>query len=327
MRLNRIAVSCVGIAMGATCGLVHAQRDAYPAKPVRLIVPFTPGGGTDAIARLVAAKVSDAFGRSVVVDNRAGGAGTIGVETAVQSIPDGYTMLMISASYGTNAAVYKLTYDPVNDVTPVAQVVDSATIVALHPSVPATSVKELIAYARERPGAINYGSSGTGTITHLCTELFDQLAGTRMTHVPYRGTGPAMNDLLGGQIQSVFGAVPAVVPHMQTKRLRGIAVTSARRSRAVPDLPPVADVVPGYEAAVWYAILGPKGLPKNVVARWNAEIDRVLRLPDVQERMLREGFDPVDTAPDKLHALLKREVTKWHTVVRKGNIKAEAGRG
>lgn len=315
-------IACATASMAA-----HAQRDAYPAKSIRLIVPFTPGGGTDAIARLMASKLSEAFARSVVVDNRAGGAGTIGVETAVQSTPDGYTMLMISASYGTNAAVYKLNYDPVVDITPIAQVVDSATIVALHPSVPATTVKELIAYAKDRPGAINYGSSGTGTITHLSTELFDQLAGTRMTHVPYRGTGPAMNDLLGGQIQSVFGAVPAVVPHMHTKRLRGIAVTSAKRSRAVPDLPPIADTVPGYEAAVWYAIVGPKGLPRSIVSRWNAEIDRALKLPDVQERMQREGFDPVDVSPDKLHALLKREVGKWHAVVKKGNIKAEAGRG
>ncbi|MGZ5154571.1 MAG: tripartite tricarboxylate transporter substrate-binding protein, partial [Burkholderiales bacterium] len=173
---------------------VYAQSATYPVRPVRLIVPFAPGGGTDASARLIAQKLTESFAKSVVVDNRAGGGGTVGVETAVNATPDGYTMLLISASYATNAAIYKLPYDAVNDITPVTQVFDSATVVALHPSIPVMSLKELIAYAKAKPGALNYGSSGTGGITHLSTELFDQLAGTRMTHVPYRGTGPAMND-------------------------------------------------------------------------------------------------------------------------------------
>ena len=290
---------------------------------MRLIVPFAPGGGTDASARLIAQKLTESFGKSVVVDNRAGGGGTVGVETAVNATPDGYTMLLISASYATNAAIYKLPYDAVNDITPITQVFDSATVVALHPSIPVTSVKELVAYARAKPGALNYGSSGTGGITHLSTELFDQLAGTRMTHVPYRGTGPAMNDLLGGQIQLIFGAVASVMPHVNTKKLRGIAVTSAKRSIGAPDLPPIAETVPGYEAAIWYGVIGPKGLPKQVVERWTREIDRIIGLPEMKERMVREGFERVDVSPARFYELLKREVSKWNRVVKKGNIRAE----
>jgi tripartite-type tricarboxylate transporter receptor subunit TctC len=303
---------------------VSAQPASYPARPVRLIVPFAPGGGTDASARLIAQKLTESFGKSVVVDNRAGGGGTVGVETAVNATPDGYTMLLISASYATNAAIYKLPYDAVNDITPITQVFDSATVVALHPSVPVTSVKELVAYARAKPAVLNYGSSGTGGITHLSTELFDQLAGTRMTHVPYRGTGPAMNDLLGGQIQLIFGAVASVMPHVNTKKLRGIAVTSAKRSIGAPDLPPIAETVPGYEAAIWYGVIGPKGLPKQVVERWTSEIDRIIGLPEMKERMVREGFERVEVSPARFHELLKREVSKWNRVVKKGNIRAES---
>jgi tripartite-type tricarboxylate transporter receptor subunit TctC len=302
---------------------VSAQPATYPARPVRLIVPFAPGGGTDASARLIAQKLTESFGKSVVVDNRAGGGGTVGVETAVNATPDGYTMLLISASYATNAAIYKLPYDAVNDITPITQVFDSATVVALHPSVPVMSVKDLIAYAKAKPGALNYGSSGTGGITHLSTELFDQLAGTRMTHVPYRGTGPAMNDLLGGQIQLIFGAVASVMPHVNTKRLRAIAVTSAKRSIGAPELPPIAETVPGYEAAIWYGVIGPKGLPKQIVQRWNGEIDRIIGLPDMKERMVREGFERVEVSPARFHELLKREVSKWNAVVKKGNIRMD----
>jgi tripartite-type tricarboxylate transporter receptor subunit TctC len=290
---------------------------------VRVIVPFAPGGGTDASARLIAQKLTESFGKSVVVDNRAGGGGTVGVETAVNATPDGYTMLLISASYATNAAIYKLPYDAVNDITPITQVFDSASVVALHPSIPVKSVKELIAYAKAKPGALNYGSSGTGGVTHLSTELFDQLAGTRMTHVPYRGTGPAMNDLLGGQIQLIFGAVASVMPHVNTKKLRGIAVTSAKRSIGAPELPPLAETVPGYEAAIWYGVIGPKGLPKPIVQRWNSEIDRIIGLAEMKERMIREGFERVEVSPSRFHELLKREVSKWKAVVKKGNIRAE----
>ena len=299
-------------------------QDAYPSKPIRLIVPFAPGGGTDVVARAIASKLTEAFGKQVVVDNRAGGGGTVGVETTVRAIPDGYTIVLISASYATNAAIYKLPYDAVRDITPVTQIFDSATIVALHPSVPVSTVRELIALNKAKPGSLNYASAGVGSITHMSTELFDQLAGTHMIHVPYKGTGPAMTELLGGQIQLIFGAVATVMPHLKTGRLRGIAVTSAKRTEAAPDLPPIADTVPGYEAGIWYSVLGPKGLPKTVVEMWQREIGRAIRLPDMKERMAREGFEPVAGTSAALQELLRREVSKWSVVVRKGNIKVDS---
>jgi len=315
-----VAIFAVFVALPAICA---SAQDLYPTKPIRLIVPFAPGGGTDVAARFIAQSLSESFGRQVIVDNRAGGGGTVGVETAVRAAADGYTMALVSASYATNAAIYKLPYDAVRDITPVTQIFDSATIVALHPSLPVATIKELIAYNKARPGVLNYGSSGIGSITHMSTELFDQLAGTRMTHVPYKGTGPAMTDLLGGQIQLIFGAVASTMPHVKTGRLRGIAVTSAKRTNAAPDLPPIADTVPGYEAGIWYSVIGPQGLSRTVVQLWQREIDRVIRLPDMKERMAREGFEPVAGTSSALQELLKREVEKWRTVVAKGNIKAE----
>ncbi|HEV2007622.1 MAG TPA: tripartite tricarboxylate transporter substrate-binding protein, partial [Burkholderiales bacterium] len=225
----------------------------YPTKPIRLIVPFAPGGGTDIVARVLAQKLTEALGESVVVDNRAGGGGTIGVETAVRAAPDGYTLAMVSGSYATNAALFKLPYDPVNDITPISLIGETGFMVVLNPSVPAKSIPELIALAKAKPNSLNFGSTGTGGITHLATELFEIMAGIKMTHVPYKGTGPALIDLLGGQIQVLFGSMPSMVPQHKTGKIRGIAVTTAKRVGAAPDLPTVGESVPGYEAILWYA--------------------------------------------------------------------------
>jgi tripartite-type tricarboxylate transporter receptor subunit TctC len=299
---------------------VHAQQ-RYPIKPIRLIVPFAPGGGTDIVARVLAQKLSESFGASVVVDNRPGAAGTIGIETAVRANPDGYTMIMVSASYATNAVLYKLTYDAVNDVAPIALIGETGFIVTLHPSVPVKSIKELIAYDKANPGKLNYGSSGTGGINHLATELFNQMAGTKMAHLPYKGTSLAMNDLLGGHIQLTFGAIALMLPQVKSNRLRGIAVTTAKRSNAVPDIPTVGETVPGYEAVQWFAVLGPKALPKDVVARWNREIDRIVQLPDVKERMAGEGLEPAGGSPERFREVLKRDAEKWQKVVKIAGIK------
>ncbi len=191
----------------------------------------------------------------------------------------------------------------------------------LHPSVPVKSIKELIAYDKANPGKLNYGSGGTGSSNHLATELFNQMAGTRMTHVPYKGTGPALNDLLGGQIQLIFGALPLMIPQVKSNRLRGIAVTAAKRSNAVPDIPTVGETVPGYEAVQWYAVLGPKALPKDIVARWNNEINRILQLPDVKERMAGDGMEPAGGSPERFREVLKRDVAKWQKVVKTAGIK------
>jgi tripartite-type tricarboxylate transporter receptor subunit TctC len=301
-------------------GAAEAQK--YPNRPIRLVVPFAPGGGTDIMARSLAQKLSEAFGQTVVVDNRAGGGGTIGTETVVRANPDGYTMIIVSGSYAANAAVYKLPYDSVNDIAAVGLVGETGNAIALPVSIPIKTIKELIAYDKGAPGKLNYASTGTGGFTHLITELFNQLAGTRMTHVPYKGTGPALNDLLGGQIQVLFAALPASVPLIKQNRIRGIGVTTAKRSNALPDVPAIAESVPGYEAVLWYGVWGPKQLPKEIVSLWNTEIRKALKQPDMRERLANEGLDPADSPPERFGEVVKRDVAKWQKVVKIGNIKA-----
>jgi tripartite-type tricarboxylate transporter receptor subunit TctC len=317
------AAAAALLVAGLACSSAQAQKD-YPTKPIRLIVPFAPGGGTDIVARVLAQKLTESFTQTVIVDNRAGGGGTIGAEIAVRATPDGYTVIIMSGSYATNAAMYKLPYDPVNDIVPMGLIGDTAFLVALHPGVPIKSVAELVAYAKSKPGALNYGSSGTGGIAHLSGELFDLLAATRMTHVAYKGTGPALNDLLGGHIQLIFGSAPSTIPLVRANRLRAIAVTTTKRSAALPDLPTVAEAgVPGYEVVLWYGVLGPKALPKNIVARWNTEIRKATKLPDLKQRLISEGFDIDDSPPAVFQATLKRDVAKWTKVVKAAKVKVE----
>ena len=305
-------------------GIVEpAAAQNYPSKPIRLIAPVAVGGQQDIVARMLAQKLTDAFRQSVVVDNRPGGGATVGTETAVRANPDGYTMVIVSAAYTNNAALYNLPYDPLNDVSPIALTGESGSVVAIHPSVPATGIKELIAYDKANPGKLNYGSAGTGGWSHQATELLNQMAGIRMTHLPYKGTGPALNDLLGGQIALVIAGQLAVIPQMKAKRLRGIAVTTAARSNALPDVPTVGETLPGYEAVQWYAVLGPKALPKDIVARWNREIDRILQLPDVKERMASGGMETAGGSPERVREVLKRDIAKWQKVVKLANIKPE----
>ena len=317
-----ICAPALAIALVAAPALAQKKADVYPTKPIRLIVPFAPGGGTDIVARAMAQKLTEALGQSVVVDNRAGGGGTIGAETAAHAAPDGYTLAMVSGSYAANAAIFKLPYDPIKDITPIALIGESGFLVSLHPSVAAKTVKELIALLKARPNSLNYASTGTGGITHLATELFDLMAGTRMTHIPYKGTGPALTDLLGGQVQVLFGALPAMIPQHKSGRLRGIAVTTAKRVSALPEMPTVGDTVPGYEAILWYAAWGPKNLPKEIVTRLNAEIATAIKSPVMQERMAGEGLDPAGGPPEQFRAILNRDVPKWKKVVLEAKVKA-----
>jgi tripartite-type tricarboxylate transporter receptor subunit TctC len=319
--LYAVFASAATIAFAAGPAAAQKAADAYPTKPIRMIVPFAPGGGTDIVARAMAQKLTEALGQSVVVDNRAGGGGTIGAETAVRSLPDGYTLAMVSGSYATNAALFKLPYDPVNDVTPISLIGETGFLVSLHPSVPAKSIKELIALAKAKPLGLNFASTGTGGITHLATELFDLMADVKMTHIPYKGTGPALIDLLGGQVQIMFGAMPAMVPQHNTGKIRGIAVTPSKRNGALPDIPTVAETVPGYEAILWYAFWGPKNLPKDVVALLNAEITKAISTPEMKDRMAKEGLEPVGGPPSQFGDVLKRDVPKWKKVVKDANIK------
>jgi tripartite-type tricarboxylate transporter receptor subunit TctC len=318
MRIYRLMTAIFGLLLVA--GGVHAQQN-YPTKPIRLIVPFPPGGSLDTVARMLAQKLGETFQQTIVVDNRPG-SGAIGAESVVRANPDGHTMMLVSAAYAANAALSKLSYDPVNDVAPIILIGDTGSIVTVHPSLPVTSIKELISYDNANPRKLNYGSGGTGSTSHLSAELFNQMAGTKMTHVPYKGGVPALNDLFGGQIQLIVGALPLIVPQIKSNRLRGIAVTTAKRSHAVPDIPTVAETVSGYEVVGWYGVLGPKALPKAITARWNSEINRILQLSDVKARLAGDGMEPAGGSPERVREVLTRDVAKWQNLVKLAGIKA-----
>ncbi|MGH8617598.1 MAG: Bug family tripartite tricarboxylate transporter substrate binding protein [Burkholderiales bacterium] len=313
----------IAIATALPCAPTHAQKaaDTYPTKPIRVVVPLAPGGGADLYARVLAPRLSEAFGKPVVIDNRTGGGGMIGHEIAVRAVPDGYTVAVTSASYAANAALFKLPYDPISDITPLALIGQTGWMLVVHPSVPAKSTRELIALAKANPGTLNYGSSGTGGVTHLASELFGLMANAQLTHVPYKSTGTAISDLVGGQLQVIFGGVPPMMGMYKAGRVRAIAVTTARRVASVPDIPTIGETVPGYEATLWYGSFGPKGLPPDIARRWNSEIAKALTAPAIRERMAEEGVDPGGGPPDQLLNALKDDVLKWGKVVRAANVK------
>ena len=316
--MRRVLVTIAAAAFFAPT--LAAAQGKYPTKSIRMIVPFAPGGGTDIVARLIAQKMTESLGQSVIVDNRPGAGGTVGAETAVRAAPDGYTLIMVSGSYATNAAVYKLAYDPVNDIQPISIIGESAFVVVVHPSVPVKTIPELIALAKSKPGILNYGSTGTGGITHLSSELFDLLAGTRTVHVPFKGTGPSLTALLGNQIQLMFGALPAAAPHVKANRLRGLAVTGEKPSGVLPGLPTVAETVKGYEVVLWWGVFGPKGLPRDITGVWNRGIEQIIQSKEMQDRLVNEGIDPLGGPPERFRAAIKRDVDKWKRVVSQAKI-------
>ncbi len=319
-RLNPLAIALPALASAMAGGA--AAQGAYPVKSIRLIVPFAPGGGTDIVARVMAQKVGEILRQSVVVDNRGGAGGVIGMEMTVRATPDGYTLGIVSGSIATTAAAYKLPYDPVNDIAPISMLAETGYLLTLHPSVPVKSTRELVAYAKANPGKIAYGSSGTGSTSHLAGELFDLLAGTKMTHVPYKSSGPALTDMLGGQIQMVYGSLPLVVPQMTSGRLRVIAITNLKRNRALPDIPTVAESgVPGYETITWYALTGPKGLPRGIVARWQAALADAVQSREMKERLDVDGLEVPELGAEYFSKVLKRDLVKWAKVVKSSNLK------
>lgn len=319
-----LAVLGTAIAVGGVAAHETASAQDYPGKkPIRLIVPFAPGGGTDIVARLVSQRAAEALGTTIVVDNRGGAGGSTAIDMVLRAAPDGYTLIFGAASYATNAALYKLSYDPVNDITPIHLTCLSGYLLSLHPGVPATSTAELIAYAKQRPGALSYGSSGIGGLAHLATELFTSMSGTRMTHVPYKGTGPALTDVLGGQIQVLMGSIPSTTQHVKMNRLRGLSVTTAKRSALVPDIPTIAETVPGYEAVLWYGVWGPKNLPAHVVNRWNKDLDALIQSPDMRERMSKEGVEPAGGSPQQFKTVLARDIAKWTKVARDAKVSVD----
>ena len=310
--------ACTAVAQPASTG----SGQAYPAKPIRIIVGAAPGGGSDFVARLMGGRLTEALGQQVIVENRAGAGSTLGYEFGMRAAPDGYTLTLITASYAINPSLYQLKFDAVNDYTPVIPVARGPYVVVVHPSLPAKNVRELIARAKAQPGQIVYGSSGQGAIVHLTTELFLYMAGVQMTHVPYKGGAIALTDLIAGHIQVVFATSQTGLPQVKAGRLRALAVTTPERIAAEPNLPTVMESgVPGYEVTNWHALIGPKGLPRAVVERLHAEMTKILKLKDMEERMQTDGVSPAGGTPEQLHQQVTKEIEQWRQVVVRAGIK------
>jgi tripartite-type tricarboxylate transporter receptor subunit TctC len=288
-----------------------------------VVVPFAPGGATDIVARLVAPRMAEEFRQQFVVDNRPGAGGSTGVEIVVRANPDGYTILVGASSYTSNAALYKLSFDPHTDIQPVTLITRGVFIMAVHPSVKATNIKELIALARAKPNSISYGSSGVGGVPHLATELFKQMTGVEMIHVPFKGDGPAVPALLAGEIQLYAGGPLVLAQHIAGGKLRALAVTGAQRSPALPDLPAVSETVPGYEGLTWFGMWVPKGTHKEIVSRLNQAVGRALEHPQVLTRLKESGMDPGHGTPEAFQKFIDAEIAKWTKVVKSGNIRVE----
>ena len=296
----------------------------YPAKPVRIVAPFAPGGGTDFIARLIAQKLTERLGQQVIVENKPGAGGNLGAEFAVKSAPDGYTLLLIAGSYTVNPSIYKLSFDPVNDISPIVQLSQGPFVVAVHPSVPAKTLKELIEYARKEPDKLAYASAGSGSITHLASELLLDMAKIKIVHVPYKGTGPALNDTIAGNTQLIFGSVATSLQFIKSGRLRGLAVTTPQRIQAAPELPTVSEAgVPGYQVVLWHGLVGPKGLPGAVVERVNQAANDALKSKDVADLLATDGVAPAGGTPEQFRAVIKSDIERWSGVVKQANIKAD----
>ena len=302
-----------------------AAQQPYPSRPIRIISPFPPGGGNDALCRIVAQKLGENVRQQVIVENRAGANGIVGTEVAARSAPDGYTIVLIPSGHAVNATLYKkLPYDSLNDFAPITLVGSSPLVLALHPSLPARNVKELIALAMARPGELTYVSAGIGSSGHLGGALFEALTGTRMVHVPYKGMALAITDLMSGQVSLTFGTSLSVVPHVRAGRLRALATTGAKRSPALPDLPTVAEAgVPGYEASLWYGFAGPARMPADIVQRLHAAIVAVLQLPDIRERLASQGVDPQYNTPEEFAKLLVTDLERWARVIKRTGIQPE----
>ena len=316
-----VTAALIGLAAAT---LASARAEPYPARPVRIIVPFTPGGGTDIIARFIAKRLGDTFGQPFVVENKPGAGGVLGIEAGVKSPPDGHTLLMISSSYAVNPALYHLDFDPLADITPVIQVAQGPQLIVVHPAVPARSIQELIALARRNPGAVSFASSGPGTLPHVAAELFCSSANVKMLHVPYKGTGPALNDTIGGQTQVFFSATSALIPHVRSGRLRALAVTTKARIAALPDVPTVAESgLPDFEVVLWHGVIGPKGMPTPVVARLNAEIAKALQLPETAEHLAADGVVPAGGTPKAFLERIRKDIKVWRKVVADAGLKVE----
>jgi len=315
-----IALVLCSIFVGAA-----GAQEAYPSRPVRFILPFPPGGGTDILGRLIAERLSASLGQPVVTENRGGAGGNVGAEAAAHSAPDGYTIVLVAPSLAISPSLYsKLNYDPVKDLAPISLVATVPNVMITNPSVEAKNLQEFIALARARPGAMNYGSGGAGTSNHLAGELFNIVTGAKLVHVPYKGVNLAMQSVLAGEIQLVFIGIPAALPHIKSGRLRALALVAPQRSPALPEVPTAGEAgLKDFEVTTWYGVMTPAGTPRPIVTRLNGELGKIMHTPDVKERLAGMATDPLTSTPEEFAAYLKQEIAKWGDVVRKANLKAD----
>lgn len=306
---------------------VHAVlAQTYPARPIRLIIPFSPGGAADVPGRILADRLTQTLGQQLVIENRPGAGSTIGADAAAKAAADGYTLFMISNTHFVSAALYKkLSYDSLNDYTPITQITSAPNVLIVHPSLPVKNVRDLVALAKSRPGDINYASSGNGSTQHLTGALFCRMAGIDMTHIPYRGSGPVTADLLAGQVQVGFPGIAGMLPHVNSGRLRALGVTSAKRSAELPQVPTIAEAgVKGYEMVAWFGLAGPRGLPREIQARLHSELQKVLKTPDLQKSLRAVGQEVAyQDRPEQFYEFMKAEASKWARVVQESGAKVE----
>jgi tripartite-type tricarboxylate transporter receptor subunit TctC len=322
LRFVQLAGAAVAVLLATT---LNAPAQDYPAKPIRIVVPVPPGGANDTLTRIVAPKLSEALRQPVIVDNRAGANTTLGTASVAKAAPDGYTLLSAPSAHTVNSVLYSsLPYDPLKDFTPVSGMAAAPLLLAVHPSLPVRSVKELVALAKAKPDALNYASPGNGTSGHLAGELFKSVAGVRMVHIAYKGAGPATIDLVGGHVLVMFPTFQAAMSYVTAGKLRALAQTSAKRSSLAPDIPTMAQAgLPGVEIHSWFAVLGPAGLPKDVVAKLDAELKQILQTRDVSERLRALAYDGFYMPPDALASFMKTDLEKWTKVIRQAGIRAE----
>jgi tripartite-type tricarboxylate transporter receptor subunit TctC len=323
--LKKIISIAAFLAVLASAGFAQAQGDSYPNKPVRLIVAFPPGGSVDVVARLVAPRLSESLGQPVVVDNRSGASGNIGTEAAARAKPDGYTLLLHTIPFVANVHLYSpLPYDPINDFAPISLLSSSPSVLVVHPSVPARTVGELLRLAKSKPGALNYSAAGAGTNPHIAGELFAMLGNVDIVAIQYKGGGPALVAVLGGEIGITFPNISEAVQHVNAGRLRALGVTGAKRSAALPEVPTIAESgVPGYEFVTWHGMLAPRGTPPEIVSLLNDKLKGVLRSPELSARFAQMGLDVIASSPAEFSAHLKSELEKWGRVIRERHLRVE----
>jgi tripartite-type tricarboxylate transporter receptor subunit TctC len=318
--LTRLFLKAAGVLL-ALAAPVAAQD--YPTKPVRLVIPFPPGGSNDIVGRLVATQLSERLGKQVVVENRGGAGGVVGTEMVSKAAPDGYTLLLISLAHAVNPWLYKLNYDPIKSFTPVAMLGSGPNVLTVHPDLPVKSAKDLVALAKQKPGELQYASAGVGSFQHLGGELFKLVAGVEILHVPFKGGGPAMIDVMGGHTKILFSSLVQTTPHIRSGKLKALGVGGKKRSPVLPDVPSIADDVPGYEAVNWWGIIAPAGTPAAIVDKLSKEIGMALNSPEVQKQFETEGADIVQMSPAEFGKFIETEMPKWERVVKEGNIRAE----